>query len=611
MACGHPHKIRRILIESRWRRKADLHHNRIDLRLQSAQPTVHVAGIGQTTLVKRGPNDITGRQTLRLSRDALLQRAADEPDLTWRVLGTLNAFRALIAVALLTIFVAGGEPRVFGEQHPTLFWVAAAIYLLSAIISAVALRQRWVGADLQAASQSLLDIGAVVVLMHASGGIASGLGGLLIVFVGAASLVLPRRFPLVLAAIATFAILGQQVLAQLSNVPTDANYPAAGILSAVIFAMALATRPLGRRIQASEALARQRGVDLQNLSELNEYIVQHLRESIIVIDNDDRIRLSNASATRLLGVTGQVRRLLLHDVFEPLSDYIRKWRANNELSSHSEFTVISSGDSLRVTAHLAPLGKDGERGGPVLVFLEDASLMNERVQQSKLASLGRLSASIAHEIRNPVGAMSHAAQLLRESAGLAEDDKRLTEIIETHSSRVSHIIDNVLQLSRRESSRPERLHLGTWLEDFAREFATTHELQEGEIEINKMPENFEVRMDKSHLHQVLWNLCDNAVKYASETGGILVELHAERLHGQGRPYVEVRDHGLGIDAATAEKMFEPFYTERSGGTGLGLYISRELCELNRATLLHLDRPGGGSIFRIVFADPDRWENEKK
>jgi len=570
-----------------------------------------VAGIGQTTLVKRGPIDITSRQTLRMGRDALLQRAAEEPDLIWRVLSTLNAFRALIAVALLTIFVAGGEPRVFGEQHPTLFWATAVIYLLSSVISAVALRQRWAAADFQAASQSLLDIGAVVILMHASGGIASGLGGLLIVFVGAASLVLPGLFPLVLAAIATFAILGQQVLTQLGDVPTDANYPAAGILSAVIFAIALATRPLGRRIQASEALARQRGVDLQNLSELNEYIVQHLRESIIVIDGDTTIRLSNASARRLLGATGQIRGLGLGNVFEPLADYIRDWRTDSELSAHPDFAVITSGDSVRITAHLAPLGKDGVRDGPVLVFLEDASLMNERVQQSKLASLGRLSASIAHEIRNPVGAMSHAAQLLRESAGLAEDDKRLTEIIETHSSRVSHIIDNVLQLSRRESGRPERMRLGPWLEDFAEEFTATLELQEGELEIGNMPETFEVRMDKSHLRQVLWNLCDNAVKYASETGGILVELRADRLQSQGRPYVEVRDHGLGVDTATAEKMFEPFYTERSGGTGLGLYISRELCELNRATLLHLDRPGGGSIFRIVFADPDRWEKEEK
>ncbi|MDX1500569.1 MAG: HAMP domain-containing sensor histidine kinase, partial [Woeseiaceae bacterium] len=183
------------------------------------------------------------------------------------------------------------------------------------------------------------------------------------------------------------------------------------------------------------------------------------------------------------------------------------------------------------------------------------------------------------------------------------------EIIKTHSSRVSHIIDNVLQLSRRESSRPERLELKPWLDDFASEFTRTLELQEGELSVSPVAADLEVRMDPSHLRQVLWNLCDNAVKYGSETGGIAVEVRAGRLEAQGRPYVEVLDQGRGVDRATADKMFEPFYTERSGGTGLGLYISRELCELNRATLTYLDRPGGGSIFRIVFADPDRWETE--
>jgi len=235
--------------------------------------------------------------------------------------------------------------------------------------------------------------------------------------------------------------------------------------------------------------------------------------------------------------------------------------------------------------------------------------MNSRVQQSKLASLGRLSASIAHEIRNPVGAMSHAAQLLGESAVIKDEDKRLTEIIQSNSDRVSHIIDNVLQLSRRERSRPERFWLKVWLDDFAQEFTRTLELQEGALSVTEISDDIEVRMDTGHLRQVLWNLCDNAIEYASETGGILIELQAGRLQSQGRPYVEVLDHGLGVNAATAEKMFEPFYTERSGGTGLGLYISRELCALNRATLLYLDRPGGGSIFRIVFADPDRWDTE--
>ena len=581
------------------------------MRLQSAPIHDPRGRKGRKTLAKRAAIEISGRQTLRESRDALLQRAVDEPDLSWRVLGTLNAFRALLAAALLVIFFASGEPRVFGDQYPALFLVMAGAYFLFASAASLALSKRWLTADLQAFVQALVDIVAIVVLMHASGGISSGLGGLLIVFVGAASLVLPRQVPTMLAAIATFAILGQQAFTQFSGTPVPANYPAAGILSAVIFAMALATRPLGRRIQASEALALQRGVDLQNLSELNEYIVQHLRESIIVLDQDDKIRLSNGSATRLLGATGQVRGLPLKSVFEPLADYMQGWRDDPEQPSHPEFTIVTAGDGLRVTAHLAPLGKDGVRGGPVLVFLEDASLMNERVQQSKLASLGRLSASIAHEIRNPVGAMSHAAQLLRESPGLSEDDQRLTEIIETHSDRVSHIIDNVLQLSRRESSQPERLALRPWLDEFSREFTNTLELQEGELAIADMPDDLEVRMDRSHLRQVLWNLCDNAVKYASETGGILVELAGGRLQGQGRPYVEVRDHGLGVDASTADKMFEPFYTERSGGTGLGLYISRELCELNRATLLYLDRPGGGSIFRIVFADPDRWENSEQ
>ena len=549
------------------------------------------------------------RQTLRTSRDALLQRAAEEPDLAWRVLATLNAFRILISVALLVLFQAGGEPRVFGDLSPAVFQVTTGTYLIFAIISAFSLGQRWVAASIQATTQSLVDIAAIVILMHTSGGIASGLGGLLVVFVGAGSLVLPFRFPTVLAAIATFAILGERVFSQLGGAGTDPNYPAAGLLSAIIFAMALAARPLGRRIQASEALAKQRGVDLQNLSELNEYIVQHLRESIIVMDAGGRIRLSNASAAQLLGATKMDPGMPLVRVFEPLANYVVDWRADSGLSAHPEFTVVNAGHSLRVTAHLAPLGKDGARDGPVLVFLEDASLMNARVQQSKLASLGRLSASIAHEIRNPVGAMSHAAQLLGESAVIKDEDKRLTEIIQSHSDRVSHIIDNVLQLSRRETNRPERFRLRAWLDDFAQEFTRTLELQEGELSVAEISDDIEVRMDTGHLRQVLWNLCDNAVKYASETGGILVELQAGRMQSQGRPYVEVLDQGLGVDASTAEKMFEPFYTERSGGTGLGLYISRELCELNRATLLHLDRPGGGSIFRIVFTDPDRWDTE--
>ena len=551
----------------------------------------------------------SGKQTIRMSREALLQRAVEEPDLSWRVLITLNVFRLLVAALLLGLFFMGGEPRIFGDRYPIPFATSATVYLLLAIVFATSLRQRWARASVQAAIQLLADIVLIVALMHTSGGIGSGLGGLLIVFVGAGSLVLPGQIPAIMGAMATFGILGEQVFAQFTGAADAVNYPAAGVLSAIVFATSLAVSPLARRIQESEALARQRGVDLQNLSELNEYIVQHLRESIIVVDANSQIRLNNASAARLLGTTELFRSRPLREASEPLADYLRRWRVDQALSSHPEFTLVNEGNSARITAHLAPLGKGGDRSGPLLIFLEDASIFNARVQQSKLASLGRLSASIAHEIRNPVGAMSHAAQLLGEVDGLTDDDRRLTDIIRTHSSRVSHIIDNVLQLSRRESGAPERFHIRPWLEDFAREFTRTLELQEGELAIEDVPDDIEVRMDKSHLRQVLWNLCDNAVKYASETGGILVELHAGRVEAQGRPYLEVCDHGLGVDPATAEQIFEPFFTARSGGTGLGLYISRELCELNRATLLYLDRAGGGSIVRIVFSDPDRWDKQ--
>jgi two-component system sensor histidine kinase PilS (NtrC family) len=550
-----------------------------------------------------------GKRTVRTGRDALLQKAIDEPEVTWRVLITLNVFRLLVAAAMLALFFAGSDQRIFGGLYPRLFATAATFYLLVAIVSTTSLRQKWAPASVQATVQMLIDIVVIVLLVHTSGGVGSGLGGLLIVFIGAGSLVLPRQVPAIMGALATFAILGEQVFSQVTGMTASVNYPAAGVLSAIIFTMSLAATPLARRIQESEALARQRGVDLKNLSELNEYIVQHLRESIVVIDGGNQVRLNNASAARLLGAEQLVRSRPLSDASEPLSDYVRRWRADHSLSSHPEFTLITEGNNARITAHLAPLGKDGERDGPLLIFLEDTSIFNSRVQQSKLASLGRLSASIAHEIRNPVGAMSHAAQLLGETDGLSDDDKRLTDIIQTHSSRVSHIIDNVLQLSRRESGKPDLFQLRPWVDDFAREFSRTLELQEGEMSIVDIPDDLEVRIDKSHLRQVLWNLCDNAVKYASETGGILVELHGGRLDGQGRPYLEVRDHGLGVDPKTAEQIFEPFFTARSGGTGLGLYISRELCELNRSTLLYLDRPGGGSIFRIVFADPDRWDKQ--
>ena len=244
----------------------------------------------------------------------------------------------------------------------------------------------------------------------------------------------------------------------------------------------------------------------------------------------------------------------------------------------------------------------------MLIFLEDMSLIEEKAQQVKLAALGRLSASIAHEIRNPVGAMSHAGQLLAESDQLSAEDKRLTEIIRGNADRVSTIINNVLQLSRREATRPERLSLQEWLDEFRAEFCETMQFPLTRLTLTVPGEPLEVRADPTQLHQIVWNLCDNAIRHGcADSNTAVVDVRAGRMVAGARPFLEIGDRGPGVSAAEIDRIFEPFFTSGRGGTGLGLFLARELAQTNGASLLYESRAGGGSLFRLVFADPTRWE----
>jgi two-component system sensor histidine kinase PilS (NtrC family) len=269
---------------------------------------------------------------------------------------------------------------------------------------------------------------------------------------------------------------------------------------------------------------------------------------------------------------------------------------------------VAAGGASVIQPHFVSL--ESTTLGPTLIFLEDTSAIAERLQQSKLAALGRLSASIAHEIRNPVGSMSHAAQLLHESPSLNVQDKRLTEIIRVNGDRVSTIINNILQLSRRESIRQERINLNAWLSGFLSEFCQTLQIKGESVQTHLSPLLLDVRADASHLHQILWNLCENALKYGRRFDSpVVFELSTGRSAINNRPYLEVADRGPGISAMDGERIFEPFFTTGSGdgSTGLGLFIARELANANGAVLLYETRQGGGTVFRLVFADPQRWE----
>lgn len=533
------------------------------------------------------------------------QTATDSSSLAWRVLTLVNLFRLLVAVLLTVMFLTITPTRV-GQAYPGLFIGATAAYFAYALLSIATVKRRWPEVSIQTVVGLCVDVLAIASLTYASGGMTSGLASLLVLPIGAISFIVRQRLALMFAAIATLAVLVQQTLTALAAAGDAGDFASAGIVGALIFIVTLGIGPLARNLRESEERVRQREVDVANLAELNQFIVQHLRESILVVDANDTIRLINESAALLLHGASVRQGTPLGEVSPRLLYLLATWRRRSDDWQLATLTMLASDGGTMVQPHFVSLDSSGN--GPTLVFLEDTTLLVERVQQSKLAALGRLSASIAHEIRNPVGAMSHAAQLLAEAPSLMPQERRLTDIITSNGERVSTIINNVLQLSRRDTTRPERLELNAWLGEFLAEFRQTSEVDERAIRTDEASRDLDVRVDPSHLYQLLWNLCENALKYGRrDDDGAPIELRTGRISTSDRPFLEIMDRGPGIAAGDAERIFEPFFTGSKGGTGLGLFIARELAQCNRAALIYEPRSGGGSIFRVVFADPQRWE----
>ena len=351
-------------------------------------------------------------------------------------------------------------------------------------------------------AHTLLDSVAVAVLLYCSGGAASGLGILLVIPVGAMALLAEGRGAFANAAVAALGILLQQIAAVAFGDAPLGDYPLAGMQGAVVFLVALMAWPISSRLRESEALVRRAAVDLANLAQVSQYIVQHLRESILVVDPDDYIRLINESAAQVLGEADAIPGALLGEVCPRLLYLLSTWRTNDIRDRSDAAQTLLAADGARVIRpHFAPLGDS--QPSPVIVFLEDTGEIAAKVQQTKLAALGRLSASIAHEIRNPVGAMSHAAQLLAESPELSDEDRRLTQIMQANSSRVSGIIDNVLRLSRREAPKPQQITLAQWIARFRDEFcATLRAAAARKCRSKPLATDVQVRIDGSQLHQI-------------------------------------------------------------------------------------------------------------
>jgi two-component system sensor histidine kinase PilS (NtrC family) len=526
-------------------------------------------------------------------------------DLAWRVIGLLSLYRLLVPLLLLSMRSFTGPSWGLAPTQPGLFVGACIAYFTAAVLLVIARRLHWSSLRIVALVNATVDTLAIGLILYASGGVAGGLAILLVPPVLALTVLASRRDALLIAAVAALGILVQQVFVGVTESAPATDYMTAGVFGAVVFLVAVAMWPVAGRLRESEALVRRREVDLANMAQLSQYIVQHLRESILVVDTHDRIRLINESAAQILGDDAAYPDALIGEACPRLLYLLESWRKGAPAAPSSDQTFVAVDSARLIRAHFAPLG--AATPAPVLIFLEDTSLIAEKVQQSKLAALGRLSASIAHEIRNPVGAMSHAGQLLGESPSLSSDDRRLTEIIRTNAERVSGIIDNVQRLSRREEARFERLPLAAWTEEFREEFCQTMQWPPSRLVVSGASGEVEVRVDPDQLRQIVWNLCENALRHAiADTPDESIDIRYGRMGGGARPFLEVADRGGGVAPENVERIFEPFYSG-GRGTGLGLFLARELAQANAATLLYEPRTGGGSVFRLVFADPHRWE----
>ena len=381
---------------------------------------------------------------------------------SWRQLAYLNYYRVSLAVLLGVAYLLPRMPNPLGNFDLNLFRAVSIAYFAACALAVFSIRLRWPSFALQSYAYLGFDIAAITLLMHASGGVGSGLGLLLVITVAAGSLLMEGRTARLFPALAALSVLAEQAYAWLQDEPVT-SYTHAGLLGASFFATAIAAHSLARRLRESEALAERRGVDLANMSQLTQYVIQRMQTGIVVVDSEFGIHLINESAASLLGTAASENRSL-HDVCPVLGRQLQEWR-NGEIPDPGVFRNTETGPEI--LPRFARLGL--EKSSATLIFLEDTAALAQHAQQLKLASLGRLTASIAHEVRNPLGAISHASQLLAESPQLDRGDVRLTEIIKEHSERVNAIVENILQLSRGRQAQPEPLALRPWLERFIAE----------------------------------------------------------------------------------------------------------------------------------------------
>jgi two-component system sensor histidine kinase PilS (NtrC family) len=518
----------------------------------------------------------------------------------WISLGYFNLYRVALATLFFSLALVYEDQLNLGSQSLPLFRAVCGVYLVAAVGLHALLRRVRERFNLQLTVQVSLDIVAISLLMYASGGMSSGLGVMLLVSLIAAAIVAPARLRWLYASLATIALLVQQLYwVVVQDAPVSTFLPPA-LLAMGCFGASAMTGWLAQRVVTNERLALQRGRELAAQTRVNQLVLQDMHDGVLVLDRDGRVVQHNPRAQVLLSA-GQLLGMDIEALEPRVAENWRAWRANTARAR------AGAGVPPRGAADVAVGGRElglrlldaGTDQGYSVLFIEDTTRAREQAQQLKLAALGRLTANIAHEIRNPLAAISHAAELLPEEKR-ADGRARLARIIHDNTQRLERLVADVLQLNRRDRVSAEPLRVNAWLRDFLPEIAAVEGVAAEVLALDAQGDPW-VEFDREHLRQVLWNLLRNAMRYAQPGPGavrVVLRSYADRVE------LSVIDNGPGVPASSRGHLFEPFFTTEAKGTGLGLYLARELCSANHATLEYVaDRPG--AHFRMLCREARR------
>ncbi len=524
---------------------------------------------------------------------ALSSQVVERPEHYWRSLLYFNVYRCALAVVLAAIPALVAHELPFGSADSELYQYVSVLYVLFSAACFVMVRMRVPSFGVQLLLQVTGDIAFIILLMLASGGISSGLGLLLLASLAAGGLIGRGRLTLFHAALASIAVLGAQAFTVATRDAPLAQLVQAGLLSIGYFATAWLAHTLARWTAESEQLAAQRGFDLANLAQVNQLVIQDMQDGVLVVDAHGVIRQFNGQAEELLGPMPRSRRdVHLSDYAPALGQQLARWRVD---SAYTVEPIPAVDPQTQASVRFVRVGREDYLGA--VIFLEDLGRVQGQAQQLKLASLGRLTANIAHEIRNPLSAINHATELLQEEPVLSPTQARLLQIIHDNAQRLDRMVQDVLKLNRRDRALKENFDVGAYLDTFLDQFSAIEKINPAMFSI-ELADRYVVAFDRSHLNQVMWNLSRNALRHCQRRDGS-IRVVVGLGHNPSILKFDVIDDGMGVPKGLVSQLFEPFFTTAVSGTGLGLYIAREVCQANGASLYYSDAPAGGAQFTIL------------